>query len=546
MEKERQFQSRANNNVVADGALPRLVQTSKLNPNAATFVPGALSPPSKTATKESPKLPAVVSTPPPATGIVNGGVSGGTNEVTEQADATAEAGDESKTMSKAELKKMRREKQEAQRAAKEAEKAEKAKTSAPAPPKEKKAEKPPAQESEKVAVERKKSGQENRTSRHVPDSRQADNAKKVRKVARALERQGLAAPPSMKKGSFFDHLPLYERKFPLTKTYEFNANSPVHPCFLKIGLQLYEGKIQGSNARCVALMIAMKQLISDYTLTPNTEISRDLEAKVKPNISFIDLCRSLSVSQGSFIKFAKTQISKLDRKLSESEAKAQLLEKIDDYRREKIVLAGEGIMEKAKDKIKDGDVIMTYSCSSIITKVLIDAKNRGVDFRVIIVDGRPKNEGLELLRRLSAAGITLTYIDLNFASHVINRVTKVFLGAAALLANGCVMSRVGSAQLALVAKCANKPVIVCCETYKFCERVQTDAIVSNELGDPTPLVFPSSPLPANWKEADKLTVLNINYDITPPNLIALVITELGAIPCTSVPVVLRVKELKSQ
>ena len=174
------------------------------------------------------------------------------------------------------------------------------------------------------------------------------------------------------------------------------------------------------------------------------------------------------------------------------------------------------------------------------------AKNRGVDFRVIIVDGRPKNEGLELLRRLSAAGITLTYIDLNFASHVINRVTKVFLGAAALFANGCVMSRVGSAQLALVAKCANKPVIVCCETYKFCERVQTDAIVSNELGDPTPLVFPSSPLPANWKEAEKLTVLNINYDITPPNLIALVITELGAIPCTSVPVVLRVKELKSQ
>jgi len=349
----------------------------------------------------------------------------------------------------------------------------------------------------------------------------------------------------MKKGSFFDHLPLYESKYPLTKTYEFNANCPVHPCFLKIGMQLYEGKIQGSNARCMALMVALKQLISDYSLTPNTEISRDLESKLKPNISFIDLCRSLSVSQGSFIKFAKTQISKLDRALSESEAKAQLLEKIDDYRREKIVLAGEGIMEKAKDKIKDGDVIMTYSCSSVITKVLIDAKKRGVDFRVIVVDGRPKNEGLELLRRLSTADIAVTYIDLNFASHVINRVTKVFLGAAALLANGCVMSRVGSAQLALVAKCANKPVIVCCETYKFCERVQTDAIVSNELADPTPLVFPSSPLPENWKEVDKLTVLNINYDITPPNLIALVITELGAIPCTSVPVVLRVKELKS-
>lgn len=44
------------------------------------------------------------------------------------------------------------------------------------------------------------------------------------------------------------------------------------------------------------------------------------------------------------------------------------------------------------------------------------------------------------------------------------------------------MSRVGTAQLALVARAHNVPVLVCCETYKFCERVQTDAFVSNELG----------------------------------------------------------------
>jgi translation initiation factor eIF-2B subunit delta len=99
-------------------------------------------------------------------------------------------------------------------------------------------------------------------------------------------------------------------------------------------------------------------------------------------------------------------------------------------------------------------------------------------------------------------------------------------------------------KVSLVAKSANKPVIVCCETYKFCERVQTDAIVSNELGDPSQLVFEDSPIANSWKDAKKLTVLNINYDITPPDLIALVITELGAIPCTSVPVVLRVKEQK--
>ena len=62
------------------------------------------------------------------------------------------------------------------------------------------------------------------------------------------------------------------------------------------------------------------------------------------------------------------------------------------------------------------------------------------------------------------------------------QVTKVLLGAHALLANGYVTSRVGSSQVALIAKAYNVPVLVCCETYKFCERVQTDSFVCNELG----------------------------------------------------------------
>ena len=63
------------------------------------------------------------------------------------------------------------------------------------------------------------------------------------------------------------------------------------------------------------------------------------------------------------------------------------------------------------------------------------------------------------------------------------QVTKVLLGAHALLANGYVMSRVGSAVIAMVSKAYNVPVLVCCETYKFSDRVQTDSFVSNELGE---------------------------------------------------------------
>lgn len=62
------------------------------------------------------------------------------------------------------------------------------------------------------------------------------------------------------------------------------------------------------------------------------------------------------------------------------------------------------------------------------------------------------------------------------------QVSKVLLGAHALLANGSVMSRMGTSQIALISKAHNVPVLVCCETYKFCDRVQTDSFVSNELG----------------------------------------------------------------
>lgn len=43
----------------------------------------------------------------------------------------------------------------------------------------------------------------------------------------------------------------------------------------------------------------------------------------------------------------------------------------------------------------------------------------------------------------------------------------------------------------------------------------------------------------NWKTLQALNILNIMYDLTPPEYINKVITELGALPPSSVPVILR-------
>lgn len=153
----------------------------------------------------------------------------------------------------------------------------------------------------------------------------------------------------------------------------------------------------------------------------------------------------------------------------------------------------------------------------------------------------------------------------------------MFLGAHALLANGYVKSRVGSSMVAMMAHASNVPVLVCCETYKFCDRVQTDSFVSNELsklnqkqislslflslksflsfilyavvvclltGDPddlVPLTRESADVLSDWRDVRSLHLLNLVYDVTPPHFVSMVITEVGMIPCTSVPVVLRVQ-----
>ena len=58
----------------------------------------------------------------------------------------------------------------------------------------------------------------------------------------------------------------------------------------------------------------------------------------------------------------------------------------------------------------------------------------------------------------------------------------MLLGAQALLSNGMVLSGAGTALVSLTGRALNRPVLVCCETYKFSDRVQTDSQVYNQLG----------------------------------------------------------------
>ena len=145
----------------------------------------------------------------------------------------------------------------------------------------------------------------------------------------------------------------------------------------------------GGNAPCVAMLQAFREAIKDYCTPAEKTLARDLTAKINI-VSFFIECRPLSISWGNAISFRKARISKLRLNLSESDAKATPCSEIDRFINEKIVLADKVIVRHAVTKIRDGDVLLTYGSSSVVEMILLYAHELGKQFRVVIVDSRPK------------------------------------------------------------------------------------------------------------------------------------------------------------
>ena len=376
-----------------------------------------------------------------------------------------------------------------------------------------------------------------------------------------------------KQVPFFTHLPQRSPSKPFSIS---SASREIHPAVLSLALQLRDYVICGSNARTVAMLLTFKRVIQSYTTPPGVALSRHLTTHLSHQISYINLARSLSVSQGNSIRWLKKLISALDPDMAEAEAKGFLSTAIDQFIREKITLAGEVIAREAKEQIVDGDVILTYGKSSVVERTLLSSHKAGKKFKVIVVDSRPLFEGKNLARSLVRAGVEVQHSLVSAIGDVIEDATKCMLGAAAMLGNGRLSSRAGTAMVAMMAKesAARIPVIVLCETVKFTSKVALDSIVMNELGEADALVeqdevevFTSSaPAPVadkpekgkggkkgkedddqedrtakkgleGWRDQSNLYLLNLMYDVTPAEYLDMIICELGSLPPSAVPVV---------
>ncbi|KAJ1510141.1 Eukaryotic translation initiation factor 2B, subunit 4 delta, 67kDa [Coelomomyces lativittatus] len=314
----------------------------------------------------------------------------------------------------------------------------------------------------------------------------------------------------------------------------------LHPAIVQLGYQLGAFQISGANARCLSMLEAFKKMIQEYQTPPNMVLSRHLTQYLSQHIAFLSDIRPLAASMGNAIRQLKHQISKIGLELPDIDAKESLIRHIDEYIHERITMAIQVLSEFGATKIHDQDVILTYGSSSTVKYMLTTVhQKKKIPFRVIVVTSRPKMEGVKMAHDLHAVGIQCTLVPMTALSYIMPNVRKVLLGSHALLCNGALVSRVGTSQVAMIAHYFNVPVIVACETYKFSLSIHLDSIVFNEMGNLQEWIQHTPLHHVDWKQIPHLRPLHLLFDVTPPQFITVVITELGLVPASSVPVIIR-------
>lgn len=206
-----------------------------------------------------------------------------------------------------------------------------------------------------------------------------------------------------------------------------------------------------------------------------------------------------------------------DRHESVSKAKLCLQRKCREYEKDR-ENALKRIAEIGAKGIPNNSTILTHCHSHSVIAVLQRAKRRGRKFNVICTESRPLFQGRLSAKDLCKAKIPVTMIVDSAVESVMRKVDVFYSGADAILADGSLVNKIGTATISEIAKKHCVPHIVVCSSHKF------DA--ATVLGKEE--VIEERDWREIWKEKPaSLKIRNPAFDITSHGLVSEIISEKG-------------------
>ena len=192
---------------------------------------------------------------------------------------------------------------------------------------------------------------------------------------------------------------------------------------------------------------------------------------------------------------------------------------IDDQER-----ALERIAKIGANLIDSNDTILTHCNSDTVVALFERARKEGKKFNVICTETRPRFQGHLTARALAKAKIPTTMVVDSAARLMMKelKVDRVIVGGDTVCANGDLINKIGTSQIAVAARDLDIDFIAAVESIKFSPQSIEGEMVKIEYRDTKEVIKPG--------KIRGIKVLNPAFDITPAEMIDMLITEEGIIP----------------
>lgn len=154
------------------------------------------------------------------------------------------------------------------------------------------------------------------------------------------------------------------------------------------------------------------------------------------------------------------------------------------------------------------------------------AKEKGIDFKVFASETRPVLQGARLTTwELQQAGVDVTLITDNMAANTIQTkgISAIIVGADRIVANGDTANKIGTFNLAILAKHFNIPFYVAAPLSTFDPNLETGREIVIEERNEAEVTHVHGIRVA----PEGISVYNPAFDVTPNELITAIITEKG-------------------
>lgn len=287
-------------------------------------------------------------------------------------------------------------------------------------------------------------------------------------------------------------------------------------------------KVRGAPAIGIAAAFGLALSAQKYETNSLTEFKQ----KLKKDRDYLSYSRPTAVN---LFWALDRMVQSIENAISVNEAKTALI-----HEAIQIQLEDEEVCKKIGEHglslLKDGDRIMTIcNAGSIATARYGTAlapiylgKEQGINLKVFACETRPVLQGARLTTwELMQAGVDVTLITDNMAAHTMKfkQISAVIVGADRIAANGDTANKIGTLNLAILAKEFNIPFFVAAPMSTFDIKISAGNEIPIEERNLEEVTFINEKriAPKNVK------VFNPAFDVTPSEYITAIITEKGII-----------------